>query len=118
MLCIVSQVAKTCTFPSLSTQTIYPLKQLQLVGSVRLPKGVERTKLEVSELPPPGPPLHGYLEHAPAYCCSAADLLCHCFHQQHLSDEDFHEVFGMDRDAFRSLQSWKQIDLKKKVHLF
>ena len=49
------------------SQTIYPLKQLQLVGSVRLPKGVERTKLEVSELPactsspPSPPPLHCYL---------------------------------------------------------
>jgi len=53
-----------------------------------------------------------------AHCCATADFFCHHCPQQHLSDEDFQEVFRMDRDAFRSLQSWKQIDLKKKVHLF
>ena len=31
----------------LSLQVIYPLKELQLIGSMRLPRDVNRTKLEV-----------------------------------------------------------------------
>lgn len=38
--------------------------------------------------------------------------------QAHLSDEDFHQVFCMDRNTFYSLQRWKQAELKKKANLF
>ena len=38
--------------------------------------------------------------------------------EQHLSDEDFTEVFGMDKGAFNSLPKWKQQQKKKSVELF
>lgn len=62
---------------------VYPLKELQLIGTMRLPRDVNRTKLE-----------------------------------QHLSDEEFHRVFGTNRASFYCLQMWKQLDLKKKANLF
>ncbi|GLC37864.1 hypothetical protein PLESTB_001484200 [Pleodorina starrii] len=38
--------------------------------------------------------------------------------EDYLSDTDFQTVFGMDRDAFKKLPSWKQAQAKKKANLF
>ena len=38
--------------------------------------------------------------------------------QDYLSDAQFEEVFGMNRDAFNALKEWKQKDLKKAKGLF
>jgi len=37
---------------------------------------------------------------------------------QHLNDQEFQTVFGMDRAAFNALPAWKKANLKKKVKLF
>lgn len=38
--------------------------------------------------------------------------------EAYLTDEEFVEVFKMERAAFEALKHWKQQDLKKKVNLF
>ncbi|GMH85466.1 hypothetical protein TrST_g506 [Triparma strigata] len=38
--------------------------------------------------------------------------------EQYLSDADFEEAFGMDKDAFAKLPKWKQQGAKKKAGLF
>lgn len=38
--------------------------------------------------------------------------------QDHLSDEDFQAVFGMNRSTFSNLPLWKQQKLKKDKGLF
>lgn len=38
--------------------------------------------------------------------------------EQSLSDEEFVAVFGMDKDAFSQLPSWKRTKLKKDLGLF
>jgi hypothetical protein len=38
--------------------------------------------------------------------------------EQHLSDEEFHGVFGMGKAAFGALPRWKQHKMKKQVELF
>uniref|UniRef100_A0A8B9R3J0 HP domain-containing protein n=1 Tax=Anas platyrhynchos TaxID=8839 RepID=A0A8B9R3J0_ANAPL len=38
--------------------------------------------------------------------------------EQHLSDQDFQAVFGMNRSAFGNLPVWKQQNLKKEKGLF
>lgn len=50
----------------------------------------------------------------PPSFCSASSL----FPQNHLSDQDFQAVFGMDRSAFGKLPLWKQQKLKKDKGLF
>lgn len=36
----------------------------------------------------------------------------------HLSDNEFKEVFGMDKSQFNQLQQWKRTTLRKKYNLF
>lgn len=36
----------------------------------------------------------------------------------YLSQEEFTQALGMNRDEFYSLQNWKQTDMKKKANLF
>lgn len=38
--------------------------------------------------------------------------------EYHLSDEEFKEVFNMDKKSFESLQEWKRIQYKKNAGLF
>ena len=38
--------------------------------------------------------------------------------EQYLSDEQFQEVFSMDKAAFKAMPLWKRQDKKKKVGLF
>ena len=38
--------------------------------------------------------------------------------EQHLSDDDFKTIFGMEKAAFNELKDWKRKDLKKKHGLF
>jgi hypothetical protein len=38
--------------------------------------------------------------------------------EHHLTDEDFHKVLKMDREAFYALPGWKQQSLKKQNKLF
>ena len=96
------------TFPCplcLCLQKMYPLAEIQLIGSVRLPRGVDRTKLEVRHL-------------QPSFLPPLTPCVCVIVPQHYLSDEDFWSVFKMTRDSFRALQPWKQLDLKKRANLF
>jgi hypothetical protein len=38
--------------------------------------------------------------------------------ENYLSDEEFLKVFGMDREAWNKLPSWKQVPKKKEVGLY
>eukprot|EP01031_Cornospumella_fuschlensis_P039461 gene39461-48041_t len=38
--------------------------------------------------------------------------------EEYLSDADFQEAFGMDRNAFKALAKWKRDDAKKKAGIF
>ncbi|VDN23615.1 unnamed protein product [Gongylonema pulchrum] len=38
--------------------------------------------------------------------------------EQYLDDDEFASLFQMERDAFYALPRWKQIELRKKHHLF
>ena len=38
--------------------------------------------------------------------------------QRHVKEEDFPVAFGMDKEAFKNLQPWKKLDLKKRANLF
>ena len=38
--------------------------------------------------------------------------------EEYLSDSEFVQVFGMDRDQFSSMPGWKQVNLKRSKHLF
>ena len=38
--------------------------------------------------------------------------------EAYLSDEEFKEVFGKDRDGFAALPRWRQLDAKKRLGLF
>ena len=38
--------------------------------------------------------------------------------EEYLSDTEFAQVFGMDRDQFSSMPAWKQIALKRSKSLF
>ena len=38
--------------------------------------------------------------------------------EEYLSDEDFQQVFRMDRDAFAKLPAWKRKNLKTSAKLF
>jgi hypothetical protein len=38
--------------------------------------------------------------------------------ENHLSDADFKQLFGQERDAFAKLAGWKQAELKKKIGIF
>ena len=38
--------------------------------------------------------------------------------EKYLNDEDFEQVFGMQRSDFENLLKWKQIQLRKSKQLF
>ena len=82
---------------------MYPLKDLQLIGKMKLPPDVERTKLEVC---------------TDAVCIVCVDKNLICFLQQHLSDEEFFQVFKQTKETFYKMAKWKQKNLKKGAYLF
>jgi len=38
--------------------------------------------------------------------------------QKYLSDEEFYQIFGMQKQDFHSMPKWKQFELKKVKKLF
>lgn len=95
---------------------IYPYEMLMVTnrGRVKLPPGVDRTRLEVGAEPGIGgmrrrvgdtPASH----HLPSPPSPA---------QRHLSPEDFLRVFEMPPEEFSKLALWKRNELKKKAFLF
>ncbi|NXX81573.1 DEMA protein, partial [Urocolius indicus] len=90
---------------------IYPYEMLMVTnrGRVKLPPGVDRTRLEV------GPEL-GSREGAEEGTLHPINLLS--LLQRHLSPEDFLRVFEMPIEEFSKLALWKRNELKKKAFLF
>ncbi|NXV90607.1 DEMA protein, partial [Calonectris borealis] len=89
---------------------IYPYEMLMVTnrGRVKLPPGVDRTRLEVGAEPGSGGRGEGDLapHHPPLPP------------QRHLSPEDFLRVFEMPPEEFSKLALWKRNELKKKAFLF
>lgn len=93
---------------------VYPYEMLAVTHrvKVKLPRDVDRTRLEVStNLLHPAQVLKKEKAIHTSLCC--VFLL-----QRHLSPEDFQMVFGMTLDQFDRLALWKKNDLKKRAHLF
>ena len=38
--------------------------------------------------------------------------------EEYLSDQEFVQVFGMDREQFTAMPAWKQVNLKRSKQLF
>ncbi|KAF1454522.1 Dematin, partial [Eudyptula minor] len=89
---------------------IYPYEMLMVTnrGRVKLPPGVDRTRLEVGA--EPGSAGHRGGDPAPRH--PPLPL------QRHLSPEDFLRVFEMPPEEFSKLALWKRNELKKKAFLF
>ncbi|NXM69492.1 DEMA protein, partial [Serilophus lunatus] len=89
---------------------IYPYEMLMVTnrGRVKLPPGVDRTRLEVGAVPGLGGTERGI----PAPCHPPLSP------QRHLSPEDFLKVFEMPPEEFSKLALWKRNELKKKAFLF
>ncbi|NWW82224.1 DEMA protein, partial [Climacteris rufus] len=90
---------------------IYPYEMLMVTnrGRVKLPPGVDRTRLEVGAVPALGG--SGRAPLAPSPTCPPP-------RQRHLSPEDFLKVFEMPPEEFSKLALWKRNELKKKAFLF
>lgn len=94
---------------------IYPYEMLMVTnrGRVKLPPGVDRTRLEVGAEPGfwegrghrVGNPITPSPSSPPPP-------------QRHLSPEDFLRVFEMPPEEFGKLALWKRNELKKKAFLF
>lgn len=102
---------------------IYPYEMLLVTnrGRVKLPPGVDRTRLEVWRPPPPvtlaqaGRPglAVGWAQRSPS---KQPPLFPPP--QRHLSPEDFQRVFEMPPEEFSRLALWKRNELKRKACLF
>lgn len=92
---------------------IYPYEMLMVTnrGRVKLPPGVDRTRLEVGSAMGSGG--HRRWEEA-----APITLLFPPTPQRHLSPEDFLRVFEMPPEEFSKLALWKRNELKKKAFLF
>lgn len=92
---------------------IYPYEMLMVTnrGRVKLPPGVDRTRLEVGSAMGSGG-RRRWEEAAPI------TLLFPPTPQRHLSPEDFLRVFEMPPEEFSKLALWKRNELKKKAFLF
>ncbi|NXL99474.1 DEMA protein, partial [Tyrannus savana] len=90
---------------------IYPYEMLMVTnrGRVKLPPGVDRTRLEVGAVP-------GFFGGYGGGPCTHHHPLCPP--QRHLSPEDFLKVFEMPPEEFSKLALWKRNELKKKAFLF
>ncbi|NWI29655.1 DEMA protein, partial [Sula dactylatra] len=90
---------------------IYPYEMLMVTnrGRVKLPPGVDRTRLEVGAEPGSRGGAEGRTQHPinPPFPP-----------QRHLSPEDFLRVFEMPPEEFSKLALWKRNELKKKAFLF
>ncbi|NXA04907.1 DEMA protein, partial [Sapayoa aenigma] len=89
---------------------IYPYEMLMVTnrGRVKLPPGVDRTRLEVGAVPGSGGTERGSLH----------PITILFPRQRHLSPEDFLKVFEMPPEEFSKLALWKRNELKKKAFLF
>ncbi|NXF76570.1 DEMA protein, partial [Sclerurus mexicanus] len=90
---------------------IYPYEMLMVTnrGRVKLPPGVDRTRLEVWAVPGWGGAERGPCPPSPPFPPPP---------QRHLSPEDFLKVFEMSPEEFSKLALWKRNELKKKAFLF
>ena len=57
------------------------------------------------------------MDPAPVFSLTSAADFCSTF-QDFLTEEDFEKAFGMDRESFSSMASWKKDKLKKGLGLF
>lgn len=94
---------------------IYPYEMLMVTnrGRVKLPPGVDRTRLEVGAAPGSGG--SGGLRGGGPCTLSPPSVP---LPQRHLSPEDFLKVFEMPPEEFSKLALWKRNELKKKAFLF
>ncbi|NWT06046.1 DEMA protein, partial [Mionectes macconnelli] len=88
---------------------IYPYEMLMVTnrGRVKLPPGVDRTRLEVG----------AFFSGVEGWCPRTLSLIP-LIPQRHLSPEDFLKVFEMPPEEFSKLALWKRNELKKKAFLF
>lgn len=101
--------------PPLQPLQIYPYEMLMVTnrGRVKLPPGVDRTRLEVRSRTGVG----GGTERGDPSPPSPSSSPPHPL-QRHLSPEDFLRVFEMPPEEFSKLALWKRNELKKKAFLF
>lgn len=110
---------------------VYPYEMLTVTnrGRAKLPRDVDRTRLEVitsAELLPalhvavwePSVDLSTLHPSIPLHPPSASHLSFSLSLQRHLAPEVFFEIFGMEIQEFDRLPLWKRNDMKKKAKLF
>ncbi|OXB62316.1 hypothetical protein ASZ78_002959 [Callipepla squamata] len=92
---------------------IYPYETLIVTNRVRvkLPKDVDRTRLEYRQF-------DDFFLGSRVILKSAKRVVIIAASRRHLSPEEFQEVFKMSIEEFDRLALWKRNDLKKKALLF
>ncbi|GFR43929.1 hypothetical protein Agub_g5067 [Astrephomene gubernaculifera] len=63
-------------------------------------------------------PLKDFVQYAELQRLRLEDGIDATRKEDYLSDTDFKDVFGMDRDAFKKQPAWRQAQAKKKANLF
>jgi hypothetical protein len=73
---------------------------------------------QLSETPPKAFDMLSFLHGPPLKGPSPPDDVCKQNREQHLSEEEFVDVFGMYREEYEGMAKWRRIQLKKAAGLF